>query len=457
MNQLKFYLILLIILFNHPVFSSSTKPPDWVINRPVNSNYYIGIGISNKNNDVDYIQNAKNNALKDLTSEIAIIISSNSVLYQYENNNNFKEYFESITKTSTTEELEEFEVVDSWEDEKKIWFYYRLSKAKYKSLKAAKLARAKNKSLEYLKKAKISEKNYEINKALIFYIKSYKEIELFLNEDLDILLDNTKIYLGTEIFSSIIQICSRINISVKETKLNGKVFSPINKPISINVKYASDVLIPLKNIPLNSFFSKGEGIISEKIKTDNLGNASCIISNIISKEKKQEIIIEIDLKEYLSNKSILFSILQEKNIMPYKKVDLDIAPLSAFFKSTYYYLDFPVKSNSSSINYLKNQLSKNFFVFTGHELDADIIIKVTSSIREGTSIKGELYDMVELFLSYSISITDNINGNEIYNKTISDIKSVVNANSSFENSIAILNKIAIKKIRTQILQELKTN
>ena len=52
--------------------------PDWVRQRPVSSLYYIGIGRADKT-DKDYMQLAKQNALKDLASELKVQVSSNSL------------------------------------------------------------------------------------------------------------------------------------------------------------------------------------------------------------------------------------------------------------------------------------------------------------------------------------------------------------------------------------------
>ena len=79
--------------------AKSKRKPKWITNRPIDNNYYIGIGKSSKleSND-DYIQIAKNNALADIISEISVKISSNSILSQFEDNSGYKETYEAQIK-----------------------------------------------------------------------------------------------------------------------------------------------------------------------------------------------------------------------------------------------------------------------------------------------------------------------------------------------------------------------
>ena len=81
---------------------------------------------------------AKKNALYDLASEIKVDISSNSVLYTVQNNNNFNENFNSLIKLSNSDNIEGYTLVDSYENEKQYWVYYQLDKQEYANRKAEK-------------------------------------------------------------------------------------------------------------------------------------------------------------------------------------------------------------------------------------------------------------------------------------------------------------------------------
>ena len=95
----------------------ANKKPSCVSQRPVNESYYVGVGIAPKANSTQsYQQAAKKEALNDLISEIKVTVSSNSVLQSLQNNAEFKQQFESQVKITALNEIENYEVVDSWEN-----------------------------------------------------------------------------------------------------------------------------------------------------------------------------------------------------------------------------------------------------------------------------------------------------------------------------------------------------
>src|ERR1043165_2323184 len=91
--------------------------PAWLSANPAEDVYYVGIGHSVKDGTNNYIQSAKKSALEDLISEIKVNISSSSVLTSLDINKEFTEKYEQIINTTVADELEEYEQVDSWEDD----------------------------------------------------------------------------------------------------------------------------------------------------------------------------------------------------------------------------------------------------------------------------------------------------------------------------------------------------
>src|SRR6185436_7304031 len=109
--------------------------PSWLSVKPQTEAYYVGIGHGIKSGTNNYVQEAKKSALEDITSEIKVNVSSTSVLTQIDQNKEFREKYEQMIQTTAADELEEFETVDSWEDDKNYWIYYRLSKQRYREIK----------------------------------------------------------------------------------------------------------------------------------------------------------------------------------------------------------------------------------------------------------------------------------------------------------------------------------
>lgn len=445
--------LLFILLLHSIVNATESNPPDWVLNRPTSTLDYIGIGIANKSKNNDYIQIAKNNALKDLISEISIKIEGNSLLSQSEIDEKIKEKYESSVKTTFSQELEDYEVVDSYENNNQFWIYYKLSKAKYRFNKEEKLKKAKNISFDYFKKAKAFEKNRDVNNAIIFYIKSFSSIEKHLKENLEILYKDQKIYLANEIYKSILDLFSKINLKSDNKHYITKVFSNINKPIQIHCQFISEnIKTKIENLPLIFNYSNDKYF---KVNSDNNGNGICHKLNHIYKGKNQTISVLLDIKEYFKKESVLFEMLNSKNITPSFLANVDVIPLNIYLSSKTYLNDKFLDTGNSSSKYLVNYLSKKYFLFTQNENEAELKINIKTKINKGNIIKGDMFNMQEMFLKLDFSLIEIKTNKTIVSKNISNIKSLTNTNESFESTLIKLNKIAIKKIKKQLLPKLE--
>lgn len=67
--------------------------PDWIENRPISNDYYIGIAKVFKNK-FDYSSIAKQNALIDLSSEISVKLSSASIFHQVDKGDRYREDYQ---------------------------------------------------------------------------------------------------------------------------------------------------------------------------------------------------------------------------------------------------------------------------------------------------------------------------------------------------------------------------
>jgi len=134
--------------------------PAWLSAKPAEDIYYVGIGHSIKDGTNNYIQSAKKSALEDLISEIKVNVSSSSVLTSIDVNKEFSEKYEQIINTTVADELEEYEQVDSWEDERNYWLYYRLSKQRYHDIKEQQKRDAVSLALDFFTKATVRTRRF---------------------------------------------------------------------------------------------------------------------------------------------------------------------------------------------------------------------------------------------------------------------------------------------------------
>lgn len=161
------------------------RVPAWVSHRPNTGFKFVGIGFGDKTKGGNYQMEAKKNALYDLTSEIKVDISSNSVLYSVQNNNSFNEDFNSLIKLSSSDNIEGYTLVDSYENDKQYWVYYELDKQKYAEQKALKKQQTISKASNLIVSSFEDEKNQNFSASLKKRIQAFGVLTPYLSEEIN--------------------------------------------------------------------------------------------------------------------------------------------------------------------------------------------------------------------------------------------------------------------------------
>ncbi len=453
--KISFILFLSIIFFMNLGESKagSKRKPKWISNRPVDNNYYIGIGKSTKiKSNADYIQIAKNNALADIISEISVKISSNSILSQFEDNSGYKETYEAQIKITAKDDIEGYEIIDSWEDKEEYWVYYRLSKADYQRKKRERLDRAKNLSKDFFEKAQEAEKEYDINNALIYYVKAFDAIKKHIGKDLSVFTFDGKTYLDNAVYQSIQDIFSRIRIVPEKEVYTLQALSSDNEPVYVKVKLKTDLETQnISNLPIIFSFPDLNINETENVISLNSGKAECTIANMAPKGRTQIIKAELNTDVYFGENApdnLLKNLFNERGNKPYGNLNIVVKEIFAYLESQEIFLG-NINSNQPITKLFKEELSENFFSFTNDKEIADVFIKINSEVVKGTKL--DKHNLHTAFLNCNISITNANSEMEIYNDVINNVKGI--KSGSFE----IAAQDAISKAELKIKNELIPN
>jgi len=459
LQKLKISIILLaalIISFQScTIIHAAQKKPQWVTQKPIDNEFYIGIGKSDKSTN-DYLQAAKNNALADLISEISVNISTHSLLHQFEDNSGFKESYEAYIKLKAKESIEGYELVDTYEGKNDYWVYYRLSKVDYARKKREKLEKAKDLSINFYEKAKASAKKHDINNAIIFYVKAFDAIQNHLDEDLSgFLLEEGKVYLDNAIFQSIQEIFSKMIIKPGKETFTITTLSADNEPVYAKVKYKTSLETQnLKNIPIIFSFPYLEIDARERVLSKSSGTAECSIANKAPKGKKQIIKAALDIDYYFGQDApdnFLKQMFTERETLPNANLIFEVKELFAYLESEEFMFGKP-DNKMPVTNILKSVLSENFFSFTESRESADVLIKIKSSVTKGDKL--EQYNLHTAFLDCSISIKNLKTGMDIFTKNFSAIKGM--KSGSYNNAANDAINKTKEKIINEIIPEIRT-
>ena len=427
--------------------------PAWLKTEPYQEGYYTGIGHSTKDASSNYIQAAKKSALDDLASQIKVNISSTSVLSQLEVNKKLQEQYEQIIRTTVADEIEEFELVDAWEDAGNYWVYYRLSIARYKQLKEEQKRNATLLATDYFQKARQAEKAQERLQAIGFYFQAFRSIEKYLGDAIRVTIDEKEILLVNEIYASIQSLLDRTTITVNPTEI--MVNRRINQSERQVIAFAAykDINQPATQLPLQAAFEKGQGDVFPNYKTDDLGQAKILIHKIGSRELEQTVAVNVDIDALSgSGTSPIYSLIAKTLHVPRTQVMLKVQRPVVFITSLEKSLGYQ-KNNEQISNKLKNLLANNGFEFTDDRHAADLWFDVQADSEKG-SISGSIYIT---YLTSVIKVTAAREGKEIYATTLDRIKGYgldydKSSIDAYNKALETLEKEKMKELLDTVLQ-----
>jgi len=435
------------------VSSGNQKKPDWVKDRPVSNEYYIGIGMAKtyKNN---YTKVAKNNALTDMISEISVEISSKSVLSQFEDESGFREEFESITKSKMKDELENHELVDTWKGKDNYWVYYRLSKEKYHRRKQEKLEKAKDLAKDFYEKAREAEKAYNVPNALNYYVKAFEAVKPHLDEDISVFTFDGRINLGNSIYQNVQEIFSSIEFRPDQKVFDIRALSAGNNPVTATVYYSKDgERQRVSDLPVVFSFPELDIDKTEQVHSNSSGVITCSIAEMAPKGKQQKVKMALDTDVYFGEKTqdnLLKKMFQLKGSVPYSYLILNVSELKAYLEADE--TEFGKTSTGKPVtNIFKKALSEHFFSFVPDKSGADVIVQITANTTEGK--KMDNYDLHTAYLDCNISVTNAASNSEIYSTGLSNIKGM--KGGGFNMAAKDAREKVEKQIQEQIIPDLQ--
>jgi len=413
----KVIIICLLIVISS--FLIAKKMPDWVSNRPIDKEFYIGIGHAAKvKGSNDHIEMATSEALKNLASEITVNISGEVVSSMIEKSGLLEEELKSKIRSTTEAELEGYELVEQWQDKKEYWIYYRLSKVKYQMARREKINRSVSLALDLFSQAKKSEMDKDYHKALLLLLQALKPIEKYIGETLEIDYQGRSIYLNNEIYFSIQNLLSNIELKCLTNNIEAKRNKAVKQPIKISASYLDDESVPISNLPILFSFKRGDGDLIKNVKTNMSGIASTRVSKVTSSEKMQILNAELDISKLINQDSTSFvyqNILKTFPI-PATRIILNVTGLLIYIESE----EMNLGKELSVLHIepkIKESLSAEGFSFTDEMDKADIYITITAKTREGS----EMFGMYSTFVDCTVSALDLISGEEIYKNVYNNV------------------------------------
>lgn len=437
---------------NKTVVDPNPKP-SWMSAKPMADAYFVGIGQAAKTGTNNYVQEAKKSALEDMVSEIKVNVSSTSVLTQIDDNKEFRERYEQMIKTTAADEIEEFESVDSWEDDKNYWVYYRLSKQRYREIKEQQKRDAVTLALDYFTKAKQSEREANPTLALGFYYQGFRAVEKYLAEPITLTFEGKEMILTTEIYASIQKILDDIQLTANPSQitLNRRVTQGSQSVVVTATSKASRKA--LADMPLKAAFDKGSGNVFPDYKTTSEGQAKILLTKIGSRELEQSVGVSVNLLAFAgANPSPIFALVSSKMTVPKVSVLMAVQRPIVFIAASE--KNFGNSRPAQQLtNKIKNYLSREGFEFTEDRGKAELVMSVSSDSEKG-AVSGSIYIS---YVTSVIRVSTAADNKEIYATTLDRIKGFSldherASQEAYTKSLEILETEKLPELLNAILQ-----
>ena len=428
------------------------KVPNWVSSRPNTGFKYVGIGFTDKSKGGNYQMEAKKNALYDLASEIKVEVSSNSVLYTVQNNNNFNENFNSLVKLSNSDNIEGYTLVDSYENEKQYWVYYQLDKQEYADLKAKKKQQIITKASNLITASFYDEKNKDFSSSLKKRIQAFGVLTPYLSEEINFdVLQTNGIKNVFDLMNLIQTQLQSITVVTQKAIPVLKPYQLIYNPLLYNLELKNKT--PLQNFPLLVSSDEDKINVNEKTSTTISGEVQIKVNSVEPLNQQVAFSLSPDITTLMGTDSVGAAgvrLLKQFIQTPALKVQASVANISIYVKSTEN--NFGKATGLHSIEtFIKQKFSGQEIRLVDKPEEADYIIESIAETKEdiSSSILAQNYNIKLVALIIDLQLKNRVNNEVLFTAQVNDVYGYAN---SLDN--AGLNAYSNPKISAKLAESL---
>lgn len=272
--------------------------PEWIKYRPIDPDYYIGIGQVDirGRSAVEYQSEANELAFLQISNQIGTQVSGETESFFYEDEESMIEKFTGLSRTSTVADLEGLALVDTYRDDKEYWVYWRLSKEKHDK----NIEKYESLAKDFYIKSQKTIPGIGVVDELSFLVKAYESI---LRAHGKIIVVEAKETGEKEILNSFIpkrleEIVAKIETKGKNTGQQGKQGKGLDAPLIFQANFQSLIVHPMNGLSVVFEVLSGDAKLERERMTNSSGECRSKVTQILSDLPKQTIQARIDLKPY---------------------------------------------------------------------------------------------------------------------------------------------------------------
>lgn len=285
-------LIFMIALFALPFippFDRADARPLWSKRRPREEGYWTGLGVARLSTDpAETRARARAEALRDIAAQIETRLAAEIYLAQREDINGLTAAYHSDIRSKIKAQLEQVEIVDTWDDGEYFWVYARMSIAAYQKRWQDRTATLRKLSAEHSRRATEMEDGDPAG-ALALHIRAL-ELAQQLHR-LDPAAQTSEITLRIQ------HLLMSIQLETTPQLTPIKSDTPVDIALQISA-WTKGQRRPISGLPLSCRFARGNGEIDTRVWTGENGRASTLLHQIHSEEPAQTVVVRVDLSAF---------------------------------------------------------------------------------------------------------------------------------------------------------------
>lgn len=395
--------------------------PAWVSARPVVPGYYVGIGMAPKSRP-DHLESAKKNALNDLASEIRVNVEGNSLLYTLDRKGQFNESFTNSIRTTTNEQIEGFELADSWESSTEVWTYYQLSKSEHARLKAQRKAQAIGTATDLYRRAQASMAQGDLRSAVDQDLRAMLAIKAYWGENDSVDVDGRQVPLANELYADLQRMAGGVRFSVLPERCQLDLSNRFSREVLISATHRTGTTtLELGQLPLHLSYPGVNGTVTELKATDEEGRLRSAVGRVDPASRTRELLVKLDLDRLVSPElePALVKALLASLAAPELRVPIDVVMPKVHMRNAETNLGQPVGDAGLAV-VVREEMTAQGFRFVDRPQDADLLLTLNATSRQG----GESAGFFTVYLDVTITMRDRRSDQVIYEVGQQGVKGV---------------------------------
>jgi len=426
--------------------ANAQEKPDWLNEYPADPRYYIGVGSALKSDGGTYQQIARENALAELISQIEVNVSSTMELLEQEQSGNYENFFSAFTQTQARKTIEDYEIEDAYDDGEEYWMYIRLAKRDYERRLQEKMRIAKSKATTALIDGRDALANGEIEQALSSFANGLTDIAPYIDRPMNTEINGETVDLFAELRTAVREVVAKYRITESNGPSTGQVGKAGESPFSLRLEYKESGA-PVEGVPIGFRFLRGGGDFSPPVLSNSNGEVTSELRKITAPDAMQIVTGGIAFSAYSDDESTEFlTQLFDGVNAPNARYVLRVSGVPIYLEYSESFL-----GRNETSNYLqpviKELMNEAGYTFISELADAELYLTVDADTRQGS----ETYGIFSAFISYRITVTNMITGQEEATYSATDIKGL---SDSYKKAAAKAFEAALEQLQSDILPNL---